>query len=365
MSVRFDALISSMIAKPATKDGIPLYTRVDGRVDCANGAVAVQANSEYAISSKQVCNSPDNLKRLFITMNGVFVHLHKPVIGRSTSLKREHSYFGEPLHQALDKKMTLWNNGVKFGSHQVQHTGDRELEFVGFGLECLYRPHVYQNIEEIYFDGVVLSNFTTDRGRDFSFFLNSAGGNLEKAITMLFVECCGKGVSNIAERYPRLHTIGFINRLDEIFKRFDEGKESSNFESWFDYALPEDLKQNIKSDGGCIVKVRTGKSWVGNWSVKENIYVFDRDVLKPYAESVKAKYASVINEERKQAIEAEKAELERQLDELMERCGTTYVASLIKVMFYNGEICEHQIKTEFSPNGQKKYLGILSNIVKK
>lgn len=364
MAFRFDMMVSSMIAKPATKAGIPLYTRVDGGVD-TNVAISPQASSEYAVSSKQTCNSPDNLKRIFITKNGVYVHLHRPIVGRDTFLKREYHYFGENLHKALDLKMSLWDEGLKFASNQVQTTGDKNLEFVGFGLESLYKPHVYQNVEEVYFDGVVLSNFTLDRSRDFSFFLQSAGGNMEKALVMLFVECCGKGVSNIAERYPRLHTIGFIDKLDELYKRFDSGKDSSKFESWFNYALPEDVKQGIKSDGSCIARVRTGKSWIANWSVKENIYVFDRDILKTYATIVKGKYENVAEEERKQAIDAEKAELERQLDELMERCGTAYVTSLIKVMFYNGEICEHQIKTEFSPNGQKKYLGILSNIVKK
>ena len=120
MPVRFDRIVTQCIAKPATRDGLPLYTRVDGMVD-ANGIPAkVSDTSEYAKQSRITCNSPDNFKRLFITADGCFVHLHAPVKGSSkyTSLKREYSYPSD-IQEKIDIKKQLYTSGIKYGG-QVQ-----------------------------------------------------------------------------------------------------------------------------------------------------------------------------------------------------------------------------------------------------
>ena len=91
MAINFNTVVRGAIAKPSTKDGIPLFSRVDGQMEGSNGAiVGVAEGSEYAKLSKERCNSPDNLKRLFIMHDKVAYHLHQPVVGggHGTSLKR-------------------------------------------------------------------------------------------------------------------------------------------------------------------------------------------------------------------------------------------------------------------------------------
>lgn len=367
MAVKFDTIIQNMIAKPCTKEGIPLFTRVDGKMD--GGTLGVQVapeGSEYAKRSRETCTSPDNLKRLFITCRGVYVHLHRPVLGsgKGLSLKREYMYSGD-ISKLIEVKSFLHERGMKFGGQMSQVSGPIQLprgevidvkpgalEMDGFGLRALTRPHVYQNIEEIYFDWLVLSNMTSDRGRDFSYYLQSAQGDFNKAIKMLFAESCGVGISDVLKRYPRLHTIGYIDTLDLVYREFDKNIRSDYFGPWI--GKVEQLPRAEMH----IVQLRKDKDWIGQWSVKDGTYVFDRDVLAPFAEEVKRKYIQASERERLAAIEASKCEKERALDSLK---SDTFTRATVKSMLISNELTVKEIEDTFSDEGKRKYLGIINS----
>ena len=353
MAIRFDKEVSTLIAKPATKDGIPLYTRVDGKMDI-DGNHDMAASAEYASRSKETYTSPDNIKRIFITKRGVKVHLHCPVPGAksSNSLKREYNYSPEVI-ELITKKEELYFNGIRYGYEQVQASGDKNLEFNGYGLGALYRPHVYQNVEEIYVDWFPLTNCSLDRSRDFSFFYGSTGGDLKKSLLYMFKESCGQGINSIADRYPRLQTIGFIENLEEAYNIFDSDKKCNNFDRWKDYALGENLdKHGIPY---CICETRNNKEWIKEWSVKEGIYVFDRTILKPYAERVKLSYVTADKLGKDVAAENAKTDLERRFDSLYDKEGPEFMKALIESMLICREISVDTIKG-FSEAGKAKYL---------
>lgn len=358
MAINFDKAVATMIAKPATRDGIPLFTRVDGLVDHNGGTERVPENSDYARKSRETCTSPDNLKRIFITYNGIYVHLHKPVFGsgKGFDLKREYLYTDKELKNIIGLKLEAFKRGAASASQQIQLSKDTAL--YGFGLKALRSPFVYQNVEEIYFDWLPLSNYSGDKGSDFSTYLSRARGSLEKAIAMMFNESCGTGVSNVLDRYPRLHTIGYIPMLDGVYRQCDKEKVSNTFDSWMSYAVGS-AGDNMEK---CILNIRKDKSWVMNWSVKEGIYVFDRDILRPYAEEVKVKFGEKLRKENRDREEASKCDMERTLDRLMESSGSNYVTTLIKVMLNAGEISRALVERDFSESGKRKYGDILTNL---
>lgn len=358
MATRFDKEVSTLIAKPATKDGIPLYTRVDGKMD-VEGNHDISVSNEYANRSKETYTSPDNIKRIFITKNGVHVHLHCPVPGtrQGSSLKRDYEYSAE-LKEIISKKEELYFNGIRYGYEQVQATGDKNLELNGYGLGALYRPHVYQNVEEIYVDWLPLTNCSLDRSRDFSYFYGATGGDLKKSLLYMFKESCGQGITSIADRYPRLQTIGFIENLEEMYSMCDNGKSSDTFERWKDYAVGSLLDDHGISYSIC--ETRNNKDWIKEWSVKEGIYVFDRNILKPYADKIKMKYANAAKAESERKVESAKHPIEARLDALLNKEGQDFVIALLASMLINREISSETIKG-FSEQGKSKY-AVLANI---
>lgn len=357
MALNFDKTVANLIAKPATKDGIPLFTRVDGMVDHNGGTERVPENSEYASKSKSVCTSPDNLKRIFITCKGVYVHLHKPVLGsgKGFDLKREYSYSDE-LNKAINLKTEAFKRGARIASQQSKVF--RGTEVYGFGLRALRAPFVYQNIEEVYFDWLPLSNYSSDKGADFSTYLSKAGGNVDIALALLFKAECGVGVTNIMDRYPRLHTIGYIPMLEGLYKQCDKGKNSNTFNTWLSYAVGGSLANIDKN----IVKIRNDNSWIMNWSVKDGIYTFDRDIIKPYAEEVKAKFSEIQKREMLEREEASKCEKERTLDTILKQGGMYVLRTTMKAMINNNEISRDIVERDFSESGKKKYGDILTNL---
>lgn len=357
MALNFDRTVASLIAKPATKDGIPLFTRVDGMVDHNGGTERVPENSEYASKSKTVCTSPDNLKRIFITYKGIYVHLHKPVMGsgRGFELKREYRY-GDVLDNVIQLKARAYMSGARTASQQSRVCQGSEV--YGFGLRALRTPFVYQNVEEVYFDWFVLSNYSGDKGADFSTYLSKTGGNMEIALSLLFNAECGTGVSNVMDRYPRLHTIAYIPQLDDVYNTCDKGKNSNVFESWLSYAVGNNISNIEKS----IIRLRQDRKWMMNWSIKDGIYTFDRDILKPYSEDVKRRFGEVLRKESIEKEEASKCEMEKTLDKMMSEAGSKYAITVIKVMLNTGEISRSIIDRDFSDSGKQKYNDILRSL---
>lgn len=357
MALNFDRTVANLIAKPATKDGIPLFTRVDGLVDHNGGTERVPENSEYANKSKSICTSPDNLKRIFITCKGIYVHLHKPVLGsgKGFDLKREYNYSDE-LNKVIALKTEAYKRGARVANQQSKVF--KGTEMYGFGLRALRAPFVYQNVEEIYFDWLPLSNYSGDKGADFSTYLDKAGGSVDIAIALMFRAECGVGVTNVMDRYPRLHTIAYIPMLEGLYRQCDTGKKSNTFNTWLAYAVGGNLVNVDKH----IVHMRTDNSWMTNWSIKDGIYTFDRDILKPYAEDVKARFNEIQRREMLEKEEASKCEKERTLDKIMKDGGMIVLRATIKAMINRNEISRDIVERDFSEGGKKKYGDILTNL---
>lgn len=303
--INLDKLISKMIHHPRVQ-GMPLYTRVDGQLE--EGVMSVRDSNKSVVwleASKRSYSSPDNIRRIFITHRAVYVHLYRPVIGtKNTSLRRETTFskdFAE-VRNSIEQSRAM---GM-LPEYVVRQTG----------LGALCRPWVCSNVEEVYFDWTIFLSMDASNmgmGDLLSYYMQTSSGMASnEPIVKLFEIACLKGIKNMRDRFPRLRAIGYIQHLEDIYTRIKEqpGKESLEdmMKPWYKNAL---VKQAIESSNtGVAIKEFTDIPVLNpNYSLKDGIYVFDRDVLKDYFVGLETRIKDYYREQRNKALDQKKEEL--------------------------------------------------------
>ncbi|GHU53147.1 hypothetical protein AGMMS49975_10460 [Clostridia bacterium] len=300
-TIHLNTFIGGKIAKPSinTKYGdVVLYSRVDGGIDRFTGS---QGEADEIKNRAGVCNSPDNLRRLFVTSEFVMTEYHKAV-----RKKAVHFYeFGEEITADNPTRRSIFEGGGFYADIP------REIpKLVSNGLKILATPWVYQNIEEVYFDWLPLMA-EPDRPLVKPLTRNTVKSlsvsDIDWFIGTLFNLPISNACDCLKKQFPRLHTICFVERLEGVL-RASATYNGKSIDHWLLYALrlkKEGLARsvNVWEDGNAgIVALyspyKDSDKWKQHCSVKDGIYVFDRDVLKAYFERLQADYEKTETEEK-------------------------------------------------------------------
>ena len=354
--INLDKEVEKLIHYPRF-EGTPLYTRipncneayVNSQEDLANKSPAWVKWSQLSYSS------PNNIRRIFITSEGVKIHLYQPVVNKSvknknSSLKRELAYQGFKVGDVVRDLMD----------------GTNEYIITRTGFNALVNPWVASNIEEIYFDWtVLLSEDIMNMGKGNLFAELTATSNV--GITRstlpyeLFDFACLKG-QNLKSKFPRLRVIGYIQQLDRVYNMIDYKGGKETVEEMSKLWCSNKVVKVAGADPNCrilLYDVPGSTKYNTEYRSREGIYLYDLEVLKPYFEERKQR----INEFRAglstgvkeaEVIKVEKSNIENILDSIYERDGEAFVEKTIKIMFTDSK-SRLDTLNEMSTDGQKRY----------
>ena len=360
--INLDKLISSMIHFPKI-DGVPLYTRVDNQIDeyIRN---RLNKSPKWVEYSKRIYGSPDNIRRVFITYKGVYVHLYRPVVGgKGKSLVRK-TLFSPSFDMVYNDIMTSTMAGER-PKYQVRQ----------YGLKALYRPWVCSNIEEVYFDWTL---FLSDDVRNLGFgdllMLYKSGERSLEPIKVLFEIACLADGCKLSDRYPRLRCFGYISHLEDIYRvvPLKPGIDSIDdlMKPWYNNSI---LINAVKS-GSCnaaIYDVPGVPALNPKYSVKDGIYAFDREVLRSYFITLETRIKDYIRnrklseaDKKKEALIKEvkktKNSLEIMIDEIYAKEGAEQAAKALRIAFDGLKRSEViAILNEMSDEGRERYSKLL------
>lgn len=303
-TISLDRVIGNMIHHPRI-DGVPLYVRVDGQMEYGDCRLATTKSDKWVAASKKAYGSPDNIRRIFITHRAVYVHLYKPVVGvKNKSLRREIA-FPTDFQTILNNYKTSKEMGTA-----------PEYRVRQYGLSALCKPWVCSNIEEIYFDwSLFLSEDINNLGMGNMFNVyEKATSELinSEPIKVLFETACLKGVKNLSERFPRLRCIGYIQHLEDIYhKVIPKSGEESLEDMMKPWCVNEYVKILIKEplSAVSIYNIPNMTKLNTKYSLKDGIYMYDRDVLKDYFMSLEVRITDYYRNKRDNAIDSKKEAL--------------------------------------------------------
>lgn len=361
--INLDKLISTMIHFPKV-DGIPLYTRVDSEID---DAIRNQLNKspKWVEYSKRIYGSPDNIRRIFITYKGVYVHLYKPVIGvKDRSLVRK-TLFSVPFD-------VIYNNIVSSSMFNTK----REYTVRQLGLRALYKPWVCSNVEEVYFDWTIfLSEDVKNLGYGdlMNYYKASGVGKVEPILTLFQAACLSDGCK-LEDRFPRLRCFGYVSHLEDLYNSIPLKPGTDSIEDLSKPWYMNDLFISAVKSGACIAAIYDvpGVPKLNTkYSLKDGIYLFDREVLKDYFVALeerikqyqKSKQLSEIDKQKAELIrkvKSTKSSLELMIDEIYVKEGAEQARIALKLAFDGLKKSEvESILNEMSSEGKERYSKIL------
>lgn len=342
--INLDSIIQSRVHQPRV-DGVPIYARVDGIAEMGEGKVAVKS-PKWEETVRKSRNSPDNIKRVFITYKGVYVHYYRPITGiKSNSLKVEKEL----------KEINL----MEARQHIENNTGQYHVK--GTGISALVKPWVCSNIEEVYFDWSLL--LSDD--------IHGMFGHIQpnqvtkEFVERLFSEICLKGINDASKRFPRLRVVGYVYNLADMYKSIPDKPGTDSID---DMKTPWGVNDLMKSEmqaGRAYLWIPRTAELNKDYSIKPNLYVFDNEVLQPYfenmvrridkakaeqQESLKASY------EVKNKPDRPKGNFEKTLDNLFNMGGTAEAERGIRIALDGLSKSERQAIYDTLTNaGQEKY----------
>lgn len=353
MGTNLNTLVSQMIAKPTTKSGEVLYARVDGMMETGNASNNPKpASQAYQLGIKTKYNSPDNLRRLFITHKGVYTQYHHTIVGaKNTKLLREYpfkttdipdiAFRQQVASQGVSKNLT--SEGLR---ELARRKNVKEFSFMqGFGLRALFKPWVYNNVEEIYFDWLVLTGCSSQGGPDISQFGDITDCNqMPNIITKLLCGACNvRTLEEVLAKYPRLHTVGFIFDLENLFQTnkhlmVNEPTDvTTRQQSWIQRAVPQwDVSQKpnkaLVSPQATILQLQMPSTWFPKYTLKEGIYLYDAEVLSKHFTKLAAQVKpGATTKEANTTLTSEETQLQSVLEKLRSVYGLKSAQALLTV----------------------------------
>lgn len=383
-----DSIIAQAINSPKV-DGIPLYSRVDGGTE--NSFITGKGKSDRwekkALSSY---NSPTNVRKVFISGKYVAVQTYKPsIVDTKPSAKgcwnvfelKDGNNLIECVTSSLNYQQAMNKYYMEKNLDPKAKAPDR-ITLKGTGLGAISSPWVFSNVEEVYFDWTLLASETYRNAAIgceelLTAYINGKRGYVPGNMALdMFVMANSCNIKDIRNRFPRLRCVGLISELGSILGAdYDKGK--TGIESIKDSViLWSKLEKNIeliKKSNSLIVinQINDGTPLYNtNFSLRENIYRYDRDVLKEYIDNygVRVKEhlrGSVkVSEEvldEKIEIKDEKSNLEELLDELVETRCLADAKSVLIVALKGAKLSEIKSTfSEMSTAGEKKYRELIN-----
>lgn len=359
--VNLDKIVAKIVHAPRVDD-VPIYARVNNAIEDAGGT----RTKKWENTVKTAYTSPDNVRRVFITYKGVYVHLYQPIKGISSKSLRVEKDYGADVNILSIAKC--------FQSLQAGVSSPYLLR--GTGLSALVSPWVCSNIEEVYFD------FTVLLSDDFSgkFDRKQLRIPTPDEIEWIFKLSCSDGAVEVQKRFPRLRVVGYAANLEEMYQSID-GK--SGVDSIEDLKKPwcvnEQFKSELSKGKASIWKIPGTPNLITSYSLKPNIYCYDAEILQSYFEDLvskidkyKAEQAIKLREEKQGETDdttsgktgnkeqtrtsEKKGVFERMLDEIYARQGAEKTESCVKISIQG--IPKIEIKAIYNgltADGKQKY----------
>lgn len=378
--LNLDTVIWNRIHYPLV-DGRPLFKRVDGAIDSGNDPWRNSKATDKWLGMVETCyNSPDNIRKVMITSEFVLVEYYRPFAGSK-----------EPLNKILFNKVNMGSIKIDELISQAKDKNcrvDGIVQISGTGLGGIIKPWVCSNIEEIYFDHSILispelssicADIISQIGADISNttlldIYMKAGRIPVQAVERVFRAICLKGVEDVRDRFPRLKAVGFVSNLSRIYDAEYRDRRKIGLLD----RLTRDLYRHtfIRE----YAKEKRASIWVlddipklnDKFSIKDNIYCYDGDILAGYADLVSEEVGKIRTREKEEQRKLEeqdnkntententgkhsdiKSELEISLDKLG---SEDRVKRYLMVVLNNiGDNKRLELFESMTLEGQKKY----------
>jgi len=385
--------------QPRTNSGYALYTRVansDQNDEYEEYVRKAEQDSEYISKSQKTYNSPENIRRIFLTGKGVTIHYYvDPIVnGDSCSkcAKQVSLNLDGEASNLLQVAEKIANYETSYSQYLMSKAIDKNAkEPTQYSIEGSFNfaahPYTLNNIEEIYFDWTILlstdilplvaSMFGVQSTTQFAnFMLNSSGSSYKECpqLIELFVQSSMGGAKNIEKRFPRLKTIAMISNLASVDESLSNNRQLSandlSLTTWLD-----SYKEQLMNAGSCLIlEAKVHKEFTTEFIIKTSTYKFDAEVLEPRINKFKAEIEDIIRQRRygnteektedfadEDNIVGEASELEQLLVSLNEKAKGLDINTLKFVYNYGtaGKADWKDILRGFSKSNRTKYASAL------
>ena len=291
--INLDTVVWNRVHYPLV-DGKPLFRRVDGGIDTVYG-MSSSVSAKWEQMTNECYNSPDNVRKVIITSEYILVEYYRPFGGTKA-----------PLNKLLFNKMSMAKYGIDNliqSSLADRRRVDSLVQVSGTGLGGLIKPWVCSNIEEIYFDHSILispevsavcGNIIEKIGADIS---NTTLLDIAlkvrnipvQAVEQIFKYSCLKGVESVRDRFPRLKAVGYVDGLHGIYEAYYRDRKRVSAIDAISSNLYTDtfIHEYAKDKRASVWRLTDIPNMNDKFSIKENIYIYDNEILSKYAEGVK------------------------------------------------------------------------------
>ena len=307
--------ITNIMHQPSV-NGHPFYIRLADGTDKEGDYDEAMKDAEFVKNISSNINSPTNIRRVFITNEGITIHYYASPIYKGGKSPRGHitshkfkRNFKDIAEDILMYDQKLQNYAMAIQSGDVKAKPPIKYTVENSGMQCFSNPYTLNNIEEIYFDWVMLLAVENQpyiggeafcRNLVYNILSGQTGCGFQEnpGLMNLFIERNSGGASNIRKRFPRLRMIGFVSnladimnnpRMDRVNTEFDDPKSAGVI-----WIMSDRNKQLIKEMNSLVMTVPLQamtsdlKKLNQNFTVKVNDYVFDRDYLQKEIDGFKA-----------------------------------------------------------------------------
>ena len=379
-NINLGSVISHALHGPSVDD-LPLYARTkeDGKIDEESG---ISKTPKWLAASKGTFNSPNNIRRLFITSKRIVVQYYRPYIknGKASELGCWREAVYEDGIDIFEKGIEMRGYGAALDAYNNatwdMSKAEKEkvkkpvrIEIRGKALSVIFKPWVCSNLEEIYFDPCILFSSDYEVGQLIQLrelYMSGKPTKLTQNESIAILERdIGSRIDTLTSRYPRLKVISMVANLDALMKHPQMNKGQTGIsgfkENWalLNKGLIESLSpfygfSMVKGQGGLNTK----------FLLREEIYRYDKDILSRFVASYKDKAAKLVAESARRdapkvevkSVPTTKSPLEEIFDEATAQGGPE-VGRKLAMLTFNGaskaEITEELDR--MTKEGREKY----------
>lgn len=331
-SVTLGNCFSNLIHKPRTSSGYALYTRVknaDSNDEYNDTVRQAELDNEYKSKSQIIYNSPENIRRVFLTGAGAAIHYYFAPYNNGKEAAAA-SYTAMDLK--IDGVTNLLDVAERLANYQTEHShyvmqknldkSAKEPNYyrVSGVFNFATHPYTLNNVEEIYFDWTlllswdllgsfqkVIPGFNGSSSEDLAqYMLSSNGTTCIKCdeLIKVFEYYNLSGAKDIAKRFPRLKKIALISNLanvdSETLKRNSQLHTNGNISvdeikgTWLDAH-----KEELMSMGPCLIlEASIPRQSQTEFITKPSTYRYDAEILDPKVKSFKTALDDLMRQQR-------------------------------------------------------------------
>lgn len=284
--INLDKMISQCVHRPITtkdENRHPLYKRNDNAFDDKEGRT-----DAWKSAVEGTYASPNNIRRVFITVKGVYVDYYQPIKGvKDTSLRKFYKYSDFNFEETLKKMSNNESSDIK-----------------GYGFKA-FKKWICTNLEELYFDRIVFisEDYNVDGQRSYyKEYIKRSKGLIQSDNPLKFF-CIGTGIKpeDIRSSYPRLRYVGYCDRLDEVMSG-DKSKYGRNsIEDMMScWCFGSKMWQAAMNSDNTRTEISTVKQPfdIHHYTTR-SFYSYDVEVLEPYFKDLKSRILRKEAEDRK------------------------------------------------------------------